>query len=110
MTHLCEGKCGRHVADEGKYCFVCWADMPTQGHDKLTHSIDGILANIVNHPVPERRTPERESLRTRLSILNLAHAYALGPESDRERNLNQLVHLTHVAQHEQHLLNTEKEK
>ena len=99
--YRCEGKCGRTVAADGKYCFTCWADIQT--HPPTRHSIEAVLASIVNHPAPERRTAEGESLRLRLDILNLAYAYALGTEKERNHNLNKLDHLIHVAQHEHEL-------
>ena len=82
--YRCEGKCGRIVTTDGAYCFECWADMPTQGHDKLSES------------VPNRRTPEGESLRLRLDVLNLAYHFAFGPQDSRADALDKLSHLTHT--------------
>lgn len=99
MTYKCQGGCGRTVSGYEKWCLTCFPPDKT---------IDEIIGAVVNK-APERRSPERESLRMRLDLLHLAHEYALGPESERTHNLNRLAHLVHVIQHEL-ALNTEKEK
>ena len=85
--YRCEGKCGRIVTTDGAYCFECWAD---------SHSIESVLEKIVNHPVPNRRTPAGESLRLRLDVLNLAYHFAFGPQDSRADALDKLSHLTHT--------------
>jgi len=83
--YRCQGKCGRIVAGPDKYCFICWAD----------------AKDIETGMVPIQRTREGELLRLRIDILNQANRFFFCPKEDRNYELDKLVHLGHVLQHEQ---------
>ena len=91
MTANCEGKCGRTVEDEGKWCFVCWANWCTNESPSPMSKSD------------PNTIPPASDFGLRMEIHNASFRLCFGTKAERPEVIAKLAHLINVLQTETHL-------